>query len=124
MKKALMFILLYYFCNVNVFSSEEIYSWVGDWKSNQQEIKSLLSNIPFHSEYLDGEIKIYNKKPDRPITYEVLDVYGNKLITGNVSKENSTLIIISISELPDNGIYTIVLTSSHNEDRVWSQFKK
>lgn len=58
MKKALMFILLYYFCNVNVFSSEEIYSWVGDWKSNQQEIKSLLSNIPFHSEYLDGEIKI------------------------------------------------------------------
>lgn len=24
MKKALMFILLYYFCNVNVFSSEEI----------------------------------------------------------------------------------------------------
>ena len=57
MKKALMFILLYYFCNVNVFSSEEIYSWVGDWKSNQQEIKSLLSNIPFHSEYLDGEIK-------------------------------------------------------------------
>ena len=60
MKKALMFILLYYFCNVNVFSSEEIYSWVGDWKSNQQEIKSLLSNIPFHSEYLDGEIKIYN----------------------------------------------------------------
>lgn len=71
-----------------------------------------------------GEIKIYNKKPDRPITYEVLDVYGNKLITGNVSKENSTLIIISISELPDNGIYTIVLTSSEYEDRVWSQFKK
>lgn len=64
------------------------------------------------------------KKPDRPITYEVLDVYGNKLITGNVSKENSTLIIISISELPDNGIYTIVLTSSEYEDRVWSQFKK
>lgn len=54
MKKALMFILLYYFCNVNVFSSEEIYDRVGDCKSNQQEFKSLLSEIPFRFEYLDG----------------------------------------------------------------------
>ncbi len=124
MKKALMFVLFCYFCNVNVFSIEEIYSWVGDWKSNQPEIKSLFSDIPFHSEYLGGEIKIYNKQPDRPITYEVLDDDGNILITGNVSKENSAQITISVSELPDNGIYTIVLTSSVLEDRVWSQFKK
>ena len=54
----------------------------------------------------------------------LLDEYGNALITGSVSKENSAQITISISDLPDNGIFTVILTSPNPNDRVWSQFEK
>lgn len=81
-------------------------------------------DIPFHSELFNDLFIIHNEKPDRPITYEILDEYGDVLIAGNVSKENSVQITLSVSDLPDNGIYTIVLTSPNPNDRVWSQFEK
>ena len=77
-----------------------------------------------YNHLFNNSIIIYNAKPDRFITYEILDEYGNVFVTGSVSKENSAQITILVSDLPDNGIYTIILTSPNPNDRVWSQFER
>ena len=112
--------------NNKIFSNERMQPWQGEWGDNQQTMNVFVEfvDIPFHSELFNDLFIIHNEKPDRPITYEILDEYGDVLIAGNVSKENSVQITLSVSDLPDNGIYTIVLTSPNPNDRVWSQFEK
>ena len=71
---------------------------------------------------IDAYNQIWN--PDRPIDYQIINDSGDVLIKGSVSKENSAQITISVSDLPDNGIYTIILTSPDPNDWVYSKFKK
>lgn len=123
-KKLFILLLVCVLSNNQVFSLGRKTEWEGYWNIKSQTNKSLFPNIPFRSEYFNNSIIIYNLEPDRMITYEILDEYSNVLITGRVLKENSAQITISISDLPDNGIYTIILTSPNPNDRVWSQFEK
>ena len=123
-KKLFILLLVCVLCNNKVFSMEEKTIWEGYWNIKDQTNKSLFPDIPFHSEYFNNSIIIYNEKPDRFITYEILDEYGNVFVTGSVSKENSAQITILVSDLPNNGIYTIILTSLNPNDRVWSQFER
>lgn len=124
MKKALIFILFYFLCNVNVFSiEEEVYSWVGDWKSDDPVIKGFFPDIPFQSKYLDGVIIIYNKKPDRDIHYEIINDFGYVYYSSDIKAENSSILMINISELPIGENYTIVITSSYPSDKVSSCFR-
>lgn len=124
MKKVLTFILFYFLCNVNVFSiEEEIYSWEGDWTSNEQVIKGFFPDIPFQSEYLDGIIIIYNKKPDRDIHYEIINDFGYVYYSSDIKAENSSILMINLSELPIGENYTIIITSSYLSDKVSSCFR-
>lgn len=123
MKKKLV-LLLFFLLSKNVFSIESSTVWEGTWIPTEMVDKSSITKIPFSSQFLGNIIIIHNENPDRPITYEVLDEYGNVLLTGSVSKENSVQITISVLDLPDNGIYTIILTSPNPNDRVWSQFER
>ncbi|MFR3188001.1 MAG: DUF3244 domain-containing protein, partial [Phocaeicola sp.] len=86
--------------------------------------RSIIYKIPFYSDYWEDIIVVHNEKPNRAIFYEIVDEYDNILIKGSVSKENSAQITISVSDLPDNGIYTIILTSPDPNDWVYSKFKK
>lgn len=118
MKRLLILLSLCFLCNKYVFS------WNGTWESGETPGRNFFSQIPFHSEYLDDTIIIHNEKPNKTICYEIIDEDGSALISGCVSMENSAQIIISISELPANRVYTIVLRSPYPEDMVYSQFSK
>lgn len=122
MKK--IFFILFILFSSRLFSNNSIQNWHGEWKDNQQIIISISEDIPFYSDLTNDLLVIHNAKPDRLINYVLLDEYGNALITGSVSKENSAQITISISDLPDNGIFTVILTSPNPNDRVWSQFER
>lgn len=119
-----IFFILFVLFSSRLFSNNSIQNWHGEWKDNQQIIISISEDIPFYSDLTNDLLVIHNAKPDRLINYVLLDEYGNALITGSVSKENSAQITISISDLPDNGIFTVILTSPNPNDRVWSQFEK
>lgn len=123
MRKNLV-LLLFLLLSKNVYSIESSTVWEGTWVHTEMIDKSSITRIPFSSQCMGDIIIIDNENPDRPITYEVLDEYGNVLLTGTVSKENSGQIIISVSDLSDNGIYTIILTSPVPNDWVYSKFKK
>ncbi len=117
--------LFFGFTSIDVFATECLsdFFWNGNWKDGTVSF-SVTNEIPFYSEYIGNEIIIYNRNPDKLIYYKVVDKFYNILKSGVVSKENSAQITISVSDLPDNGIYTIILTSPNPNDRVWSQFKK
>lgn len=119
-----IFFILFVLFSSRLFSNNSIQNWHGEWKDNQQIIISISEDIPFYSDLTNDLLVIHNAKPDRLINYVLLDEYGNALITGSVSKENSAQITISISDLSDNGIFTVILTSPNPNDRVWSQFEK
>ncbi len=106
-----IFFILFVLFSSRLFSNNSIQNWHGEWKDNQQIIISISEDIPFYSDLTNDLLVIHNAKPDRLINYVLLDEYGNALITGSVSKENSAQITISISDLPDNGIFTVILTS-------------
>lgn len=123
MRKLFLLLFICVWCS-KILATEGLRDWDGIWGNTCNHDRSLSSKIPFYSNHWENIIVVHNENPDRPITYEVLDEYGNVLIAGNVSKENSVQITLSVSDLPDNGIYTIVLTSPNPNDRVWSQFEK
>lgn len=125
MKRILLILFICISCS-KAYSTEEVQSWEGIWSNNStiNNERSLLSKIPFRTEYFSDFILIYNENPDRPINYEVKNEFGKVLINGIISKDSSAQIPISISDLLDNGIFTIVLTSSFFNDMVWSKFKK
>lgn len=124
--KKLLLILFICISYSYVFAIEESLSWGGVWgdKGDFVTEKSLLLKIPFHSEYFVDFLLIHNENPDRPIDYQIINDSGDVLIKGSVSKENSAQITISVSDLPDNGIYTVILTSPDPNDWVYSKFKK
>lgn len=124
MKRLITLLSLCLFICTNTFPNAKMDNWQGDWNITNSNMKSSFVEIPFHSEFVMELIMIHNDKPDRIIFYEVIDTFGNVLKKGCVSKENSAQITISISDLPDNGIYTIILTSPNPNDRVWSQFER
>lgn len=128
MGKILVTLLLCIVCNNVAFSLETLSSWEGEWKGEPQEEqpnkRSITQTLPFRSEYFKDVVVIYNERPDRDIHYEITDECGSILQSGDVSQESSAQIVISVSELSDNGIYTIVLTSSNPSDRVYSTFQK
>lgn len=124
-QKIILFLLLVFVAWNNVaFSHENNNSWNGYWGSDCETERNVFNEIPFSYEYVDNLLIIYNRRPDRILFYEVIDAFGNLFMKGSVSKENSGQIIISVLDLPDNGIYTIILTSPYPDDRVWSQFEK
>lgn len=124
-QKIILFLLLVFVAwNNAAFSNENNNRWDGYWNSDVCFDRNIFNEIPFSYEYVDNLLIIYNKKPDRTIYYKIVDEFGNVLITCSVSKENSAQITISISDLPDNGIYTIILTSPDPNDWVYSKFKK
>lgn len=124
MKKLFIFLLSQIVCYSVVFPCDEIQSWNGDWKESEESDRSIINKIPFYSDYWDNIIVVHNEKPDRAIFYEIVDEYDNVLIKGGVSKENSAQITISVSDLPDNMVYTVILTSPDPNDWVYSKFKK
>ena len=124
MKKLFIFLLSQIvFCSV-VFPCDEIQGWHGHWIECEGSDRSIIYKIPFYSDYWEDIIVVNNEKPDRAIFYEIVDEYDNVLIKGSISEENSAQITILVSDLPDNGIYTIILTSPNPNDRVWSQFER
>lgn len=122
-KLFLLFLFISVWCN-STLAIEEFRQWDGLWGKIDDEERSLSSEIPFHSNYWENIIVVHNEKPDRAIFYEIVDEYDNVLIKGSVSKENSAQITILVSDLPDNGIYTVILTSPDPNDWVYSKFKK
>lgn len=123
MRKLLLFLFISIWCS-NTLAVEGFREWDGLWGKTYDDDRCLTSEIPFYSDYWEDIIVVHNEKPDRAIFYEIVDEYDNVLIKGSVSEENSAQITILVSDLPDNGIYTIMLTSPDSNDRVWSQFKK
>lgn len=124
MKKLFIFLLSQIVFYSVVFPCDEIQGWNGDWNECVDSDRSIIYKIPFYSDYWEDIIVVHNEKPDRSIFYEIVDEYDNVLIKGSVSKENSAKITILVSDLPDNGIYTIILTSPEPNDWVCSKFKK
>lgn len=124
MKKLFILLLSQIVCYSVAFPFDEIQSWNGDWKEHVDKDRSMIYKIPFYTDYWEDIIVVHNEKPDRTIFYEIVDEYDNVLIKGSALKENSAQITISVSDLPDNGIYTILLTSPDPNDRVWSKFEK
>lgn len=124
MKKLFLLFFTVIVCHNVSFPCNELQGWRGDWKEHVGSDRSLICKLPFYSDYCDDIIIIHNENPNRPIVYKILDENGSILISGNVTKENSSQITISVSNLPDNGYYTIILTSPNPNDRVWSQFEK
>lgn len=123
MRKNLL--ILFFLFSIKLFPNENNFSWGGNWTVEDDNIfRSEQLEIPFYSELFNDILVIYNKRPDRIIFYEVIDTFGNVLKNGCVSKENSAQITISVSDLSNNGIYTIILTSPVPYDKVWSQFEK
>lgn len=122
-KLFLLFLFISIWCS-NILAVEGFREWDGLWGKTYDDDRSLTSEIPFYSDYWEDFIVVHNEKPDRAIFYEIVDEYDNILIKGSVSKENSAQITISVSDLPDNGIYTIILTSPDPNDWVYSKFKK
>lgn len=124
MKKVLVTLFFYVVCITNLFSySLAENEWKGGWQLEDYS-RSITQTLPFHSEYFKDVVVIYNERPDRDIHYEITDECGNTLQSGDVSQESSAQFVIPVSELSDNGIYTIVLTSSNPSDRVYSTFQK
>lgn len=123
--KKIIFILLLCLAHVNTYSYMCIrdHEWNGSW-GDSKDCLSIIPDLPFHSTQLKDQIIIKNEIPDRCIYFKVVDENLNILKSGNINIENSAQITISISDLPDNGIYTIILTSPNPNDRVWSQFEK
>lgn len=122
-KLFLLFLFISVWCN-STLAIEGLRQWDGLWGKIDGDERSLSSEIPFHSDYWGDIVVVHNEKPDRAVFYEIVDEYDNVLIKGSVSKENSAQITISVSNLPDNGIYTIILTSPDSNDWVYSKFKK
>ncbi|WP_300770534.1 hypothetical protein [uncultured Bacteroides sp.] len=117
--------LLLGFTSIDVFATECLsdFVWNGNWKDETTSL-SVTNEIPFYSEYIGGEIIIYNRNPDRLIYYKVVDKFDNILRSGIVSKENSDQIQISISDLSNNNTYAIILTSQNSCDCVSMNFIK
>lgn len=124
MKKLFIFLLSQIVFYSVMFPCDEIQGWHGYWIECEGSDRSISYKIPFYSDYWEDIIVVHNEKPDRAIFYEIVDEYDNVLIKGRVSEENSAQITISVSDLPDNGIYTIILTSPDSNDWVYSKFKK
>lgn len=97
--------------------------FTGSWEDIPM-IKGIVQELPFHSEYFNDVLVITNETPDRDIRCEIIDEKGQVLTSCEVNKENSSRIVLSISELPEHQSYTIVLTSPNPLDRVYSTFEK
>lgn len=123
MKKLLVLLFVLFLSSNNVFSLSKVSDWGGIWGKNPV-VLSLYQELPFYSDYCDDIIIVHNDNPDRPIDYQITNDFGDVLIKGSVSKENSAQITILVSDLPDNGIYTIILTSPDPNDWVYSKFEK
>lgn len=125
MREILLILFICVSCS-KAFSTEEVESWKGFWSNNNEihKERSLLSKIPFRSEYFFDFILIHNENPDRTIYYEIKNELGNVLINGIISKDSSVQISLPVSDLPSNWIYTIILTSPEANDWVYSKFKK
>lgn len=122
MKKYLTALFLCVMCSRG-FSIECLSDWNGRW-NRPQEDRSIIQELPFHSEYFNDVLVITNETPDRDIRCEIMDEKGQVFTSCEVNKENSSRIVLSISELPEHNSYTIVLTSSNPMDRVYSTFEK
>lgn len=97
--------------------------FTGSWEKNPV-IKSIVQDIPFHLDLYNDIIIITNETPDRDIHCEIMDEKGQVIKSYEVSKEHSSRMVLSVSELPEHQSYMIVLTSPNPMDRVYSTFEK
>lgn len=121
MKKILLLLFLCIVC-LEGFSKDDG-NWRGSWQKEDYS-RDAVQELPFHSECFNDVLVITNETPDRDIRCEIMDEKGQVLTSCEVNKENSSRIVLSISELPEHNSYTIVLTSSNPMDRVYSTFEK